>query len=140
MQEIRSSNPSVVTKICDQNKSQARHHRRDLILILQLFKTHYQRAISWFCAFTISHACLEWSYTLCLKQTRDIWWFSESNGIQTHNHFVNEHLTIQLCWPVFLCNRVLLYKLNSCGFESHCNILLSIKTQLPILSLNITPE
>ena len=33
-------------------------------LILQLFKTHYQRAISWLCVFMISHACLEWSYTL----------------------------------------------------------------------------
>ena len=46
MQEIRSSDPSVVTEICDRDKSRARHHRRDLILILQLFKTHYQRAIS----------------------------------------------------------------------------------------------
>ena len=28
MQEIRSSNPPVVTGICDSNKSRARHHRR----------------------------------------------------------------------------------------------------------------
>ena len=27
MQEIRSSNPPVVTGICDPNKSRARHHR-----------------------------------------------------------------------------------------------------------------
>ena len=27
MQEIRSSNPPVVTGICDPNKSQGRHHR-----------------------------------------------------------------------------------------------------------------
>ena len=27
MQEIRSSNPPVITAICDPNKSQARHHR-----------------------------------------------------------------------------------------------------------------
>ena len=27
MQEIRSSNPPVVAKICDPNKSRARHHR-----------------------------------------------------------------------------------------------------------------
>ena len=27
MEEIRSSNPSVVTGICDPNKSRARHHR-----------------------------------------------------------------------------------------------------------------
>ena len=28
MQEIRSSNPPVVTEICDPNKFRARHHRR----------------------------------------------------------------------------------------------------------------
>ena len=28
MQEIRSSNPPVVTVICDSNKYRARHHRR----------------------------------------------------------------------------------------------------------------
>ena len=28
MREIRSSNPPVVTGICDPNKSRARHHRR----------------------------------------------------------------------------------------------------------------
>ena len=29
MQEIRSSNPPVVTGICDPNKSRARHHRKN---------------------------------------------------------------------------------------------------------------
>ena len=29
MQEIRSSNPPVVTRICDPNKSRARHHRNN---------------------------------------------------------------------------------------------------------------
>ena len=65
--------------------------------------------------------------SLIVRNRRDIWWFSESNGIQTHSHFVNEHLTIQPCWPVCLCDPVLVYKLNGWGFESHCNILFKYK-------------
>ena len=33
MQEIRSSNRPVVTGICDPNKSRARHHRNELIVL-----------------------------------------------------------------------------------------------------------
>ena len=46
---------------------------------------------------------VEW-HSLIVWNRHDIWPFSESNGIQTHKHFVNKHLIIQPCWPVFLCD------------------------------------
>ena len=35
MQDIRSSNPPVVTGICDPNNSRARHHRDDFCMLLK---------------------------------------------------------------------------------------------------------
>ena len=34
MQEFRSSNPPVITGICDPNKSRAQHHRKGLKVLL----------------------------------------------------------------------------------------------------------
>ena len=40
MQEIRSSNPPVVTRICDPNKSRTRHHRnKKFIKNKKIFKS-----------------------------------------------------------------------------------------------------
>ena len=49
MQEIRSSNPSVVNGICDPSKSRARHHRSyfDLFDFYLLFK--YKNTFHGFC-------------------------------------------------------------------------------------------
>ena len=40
MQEIRSSNPPVVTGFCDPSKSRARHHRRSTSNFLNDFQIH----------------------------------------------------------------------------------------------------
>ena len=48
---------------------------------------------------------VEW-HSLIVWNRHDIWSFSERNGIRTHKHFVNEHLIILPCRPVFLCDRV----------------------------------
>ena len=44
MQEIRSSNPPVVTRICDPNKSRARHHRN--FYIFRIFDRYISNVVS----------------------------------------------------------------------------------------------
>ena len=123
MQEIHSSNPPVVTGICDPNKSQARHHRRDLYSHFTIIENSLSKGnILIVCFYHFTYVFWVKLHSLISWNRRVIWWFSERNRIRTHNHFVNEHSTISSCWPVCLCDRVLIYKPNGCGFESHCNI------------------
>ena len=94
------------------------------ILISQLFKTHYSKDNNLIvCFYYFTYVFRVKLHSLIVWNRRDIWWFSESNWIRTHNQFLNKDSTIQPCWPVYLCNRVMVYKLNGCGFEWHCNIL-----------------
>ena len=59
MQEIRSSNPPVVTEICDPNKSRARHHHSlkigSKLKYIKISRTNEIRYVSWHKAFACKH-------------------------------------------------------------------------------------
>ena len=64
LQEIRSSNPPVVTGICDPNKSRKRHHRNHTWIFefnIQWIISHYHWFVLLFvCLFLISSSIMMW--------------------------------------------------------------------------------